>query len=53
MAVHHVDVDEVGAAALDGRDRLAEGREVGREDRRRDLHAHRLTSIEIGSPGAI
>ena len=53
MAVHHVDVNEIGAAALDRRDRVAERREVGGEDRRRDLHAHRLTSIEIGSPGAI
>ena len=52
VAVHDVDVNQVGAAALDGRDRVAEGREVGREDRRRDQHAHRLTSIEIGSPGA-
>ena len=32
---------------------VAERGEVGREDRRRDLHAHRLTSSEIGSPGAI
>ena len=53
VAVHHVDVNQVGAAALDGRDRVAERREIGGEDRRRDLHAHRLTSSEIGSPGAI
>ena len=53
MAVHHVDVNEVGAAALRRRDRLAERGEVGRQDGRGDLHGHRLTSIEIGSPGAI
>ena len=53
MSVHHVDVDEIGAAPLDGGNRVAERREVRGEDRRRDEHAHRLTSSEIGSPGAI
>ena len=53
MAVHHVDMNQVGAAALDGSNRVAEGGEVGREDRRRNLHGHWLTSTEIGSPGAI
>ena len=52
MTVHHVDVNQVGAASLGCRDRVAEGGEVGGEDRRRDEDAHRLTSIEIGSPGA-
>ena len=36
VAVHDVDVNQVGAAALHGGDRLAERGEVGREDRRRD-----------------
>ena len=53
MAVHHVDMNQVGAAAFDGGNRVAKGGEVGREDRRRNLHGHRLTSTEIGSPGAI
>ena len=53
VAVHHVDVNQIGAAALDRGDRVAERGEVGREDRRRDEHAHRLTSSEIGSPGPI
>jgi len=29
VAVHHVDVDQIRAATLDGGDRLAERREVG------------------------
>ncbi len=53
MPVHDVDMNEVGAAAFDGRDRRAKGCEVGRQDRRRDLDVHRLTSMEIGSPDAI
>ena len=53
MAVHDVDVDEIGAAALHLRDGLAKRREVGSEDGRSDLNLHLLTSIEIGSPGAI
>ena len=53
MTVHHVDVDQIGAAAFDGGNRLAERRKVGRQNRRRDEDAHRLTSSEIGSPGAI
>ena len=39
VAVHHVDVDEVGAPGLDELDRLGEPREVGREDRRGDQNA--------------
>jgi hypothetical protein len=53
MAVHDVHVNEVGAAALDRANRVSERREIGREDRRSDEHAHRLTSSEIGSPGPI
>ena len=53
MAVHDVDVNQVGAARFDRGDCVAEPREVGGQDRRRDQHAHRLTSSEIGSPGAI
>ena len=45
MAVHHVDVDEPRAAALDGLDLLAEPREIGGQDRRREDHdAGLLTS---------
>ena len=53
VPVHDVDVDQVGAAALDGGDRVAERREIRGQNRRRDEDAHRLTSSEIGSPGAI
>ena len=38
VAVHHVDVNEVGAAALGGRDVAAERGEVGGENRGRDQH---------------
>ena len=49
MAVHHVNVDYLGAGRLDERDLLAEHAEVGREDRRRHLReaAHTSTSIEV------
>ena len=53
VAVHHVHVNQIGAAALDGGHGVAEVREVGRENRRREQDAHRLTSSEIGSPGVI
>ena len=53
VSVHHVDVNEIGAAAFGGSHRLTERGEIGGEDRRSDLHGHRLTSIEIGSPGPI
>ena len=53
VAVHHVDVYEIGAAALGRGDRVAQGREIGRQNRGGDEHAHRLTSMEIGSPGPI
>ena len=36
MAVHHVDMDPVGAGGLDRADFLAQFGEVGRKDRRRD-----------------
>ena len=49
MAVHDVDVEEVGAARLGERDRAREVEQVGGEDRRRDLH--RRTSA-IRSPPA-
>ena len=44
---------QIGAAALDRGDRVGQAREVGGEDGRGDPHAHRLTSSEIVSPGAI
>ena len=53
VAVHHVHVNQIGTAAFGGRDGLAEHGKVGRQNRGRDEHAHRLTSREIGSPGAI
>ena len=53
MAIHHIDVNQIGAATLDSRDGLAQHREIGGEDRGRDEEAHRLTSSEIGSPGPI
>src|SRR6185436_6639249 len=53
MPVHHINVDQIGAAALDRGHRLSERRKVCRQNRRRNQDAHRLTSSEIGSPGAI
>lgn len=53
MTVHDIDVDEVGPACLDARDRLGEAREVGRQNRRRDAHRHLLTSRTMSSPGAV
>ena len=53
MAVHDVQVQQVGATPFDLGDLRCQRGEIGREKRRRNQHAHRLTSIEIGSPGAI
>ena len=39
-AIHHVDVNPVGAAGLEARDVVREMPEVGAEDRRRDAAAH-------------
>ena len=36
MAVHHIDMDEIGARRLDRLDLGAQPREIGRQDRRRD-----------------
>ena len=52
VAVHHVHVNQIGAAALDGGDVAPERGEVGGQNRRRDLHghsAHRLTSSDTAS----
>ena len=50
MAVHHVDMDPVGARRVDGADLLAEPGEIGREDGGGDtdrlLHARTLTLPE-------
>ena len=35
-AVHHVDMDPIGAGRVDGADLLAQAREIGRQDRGRD-----------------
>ena len=47
MAVHDVDVDQVGAAALDGGDRVAERREIGGQNRRRDLQMRLASSAHL------
>ena len=54
VAVHHVDVNQIGAAALDGGDRVAERREVGGQDRRArsarspaDLERDRLAGRDL------
>jgi hypothetical protein len=54
MAIHHVHVDQIRAAALRGRHRVAECGEIRRQQRRRDLESpcclhQRLTSREMGS----
>ena len=53
MPVHHVDVNQIGAATLDRGDGRAQRREIGGENRRRNPDAHRLTSIDTGSPEEI
>jgi hypothetical protein len=53
MPVHHIDVNQIRAALLDARDGITQDGKVGRQDRWRNLDAHRLTSMEMGSPGAI
>ena len=45
-AVHHVDVDEPGAAALDGRDLVGEVAEVGRRGSRERGSRGRLADVE-------
>ena len=50
MAVHDVDVNEIGAAAFNQRDVMPERGEVGGENRRGDLNHYRLTSMEMASP---
>ena len=35
MAVHHIDMDEIGACLLDGLDFRAQSREIGGQNRRR------------------
>ena len=52
VPVHHVDVNQVGAATFGGGDVASERCEVGGENRRRNLdrtRSHRLTSSEIAS----
>ena len=51
VPVHHVDVNQVGAASFDPRDLVGQPREIGREDRRRDAHGHRETSSVMASYG--
>ena len=53
MAVHDIDVNQIGTATFGSRNGLAQHGEIGGEDRGRDEEAHRLTSSEIGSPGPI
>ena len=60
VAIHDVDVDQIGAPALDGRDLAAEIQKVRRQNGWRDLYpvcrpdgaiGHWLTSREIESAG--
>ena len=57
VPVHHVHVDEVGAARFDPRDVVAQLSEIRGENRRgnpdRRCGAHRLTVSEMASPGPI
>ncbi len=56
VAVHHVDMDQVGSTAFGGGDGGSEGREVCRQNGRREADrstAQWLISSEIGSPAAI
>jgi hypothetical protein len=53
VPVHDVNVNQVGASPFDSPHRVAKGGEVGGENRRGDADRHRLTSIEMASPGAI
>ena len=48
VAVHHVDVQQVGAATLDGGDVLPERREIRGQQRRSDQHliAHLAADLE-------
>src|SRR6185295_6919885 len=53
VSVHHINVNEIGAAALGGGDVTAQSGEVGGEDGGRDLDVpHGLTSSETVSLGA-
>ena len=52
VPVHHVDVNQIGAATFGRGDVASERCEVGGENRRRNLDragSHRLTSSEIAS----
>ena len=53
MAVHDIHMNQVRPAAFGGGDGVGQPGEIGGKDGRRDAWSHRLTSIEIGSPGAI
>ena len=58
MAVHHVDMDPVGARGVDGADLLAKAREIGGENGRGDadrlLHVRPLTLADSrGKEGAL
>ena len=56
VAVHHVDVNEIGPSFFHGRNRGAERRKIGGKNRWGEadrFRAQRLTSSEIGSPAAI
>src|ERR671933_2742043 len=51
MAVHHVHVDDRGAAALGGLDLLAEPREICRKDGRRNLD-HKTSPGQVRLKGS-
>ena len=44
-AVHHIDMDPVGAGSVDGADLLAQAREIGRQNRRRDDDRRRPSAL--------
>ena len=56
-AVHHIDMDPVGAGRVDGADLLAQAREIGRQNRGRDDdrgRRHALTALRSSArPGVI
>ena len=52
-AIHHVDVNKICSSTFDCGNLVGEVSEVSRKDGGGDPEAHRLTSSEIASPGAI
>jgi hypothetical protein len=53
VPIHHIDMDEIGAAVLDPPNLIREVCEVGREHRRGNQHVQRVTSSTTAPPSAI